>query len=219
MANVCPAPIHVCAVRVTLLDTDTGEPDDPPDNVFVSDKATSVQVTPNVATGADVEQRGGCDCIIATYQGPDLLKGYNLEFAKGALEPALEVMLLGGTPITSGADTIGVFAPGPLGCGDRAPVVGFEFWGDAYVGSAPDGTFPYFHFLFPRTSWQEGQQSFANEFANPAFTGKGTANPNWGSGPHGDQPLAIPTDSPGGYWLDDAIPTASCDPTDVTPGT
>jgi hypothetical protein len=197
---------------------DVGNVDDPPNNGYVSDKPVSVQVSPNTEAGTDVTQKGGCDCIIATYQGADLLKGYNLEFAKGALEPALEEMMLGGTAIVDGADIIGVWSPGPLDCGEKAPSVAFEFWGDAFVGSTNDGTWPYFHFVFPKTTWQTGQQTYENNFSQPPFTGKAVANPLWGSGPYGDQPQDTPAESPGGYFFTTTLPTAACDYVDVTPG-
>jgi len=217
MANPCVVPIHVCRTRVTRLD-ELGNVDTPPDNSYVSSKAFSVQVSPNVETGADITQRGGCDCILATYQGADLLKGFNLEYAKGALEPALEEMLVGGTPITVGGNVTGFWAPGVLDCGESQPAVAFEIWGDAYTGSTNDGTWPYFHWVFPKTTWQLGQQTFGNEFSQPPFTGKAVANPLWGGGPYGDQPSDTPSDSPGGYFLTTTLPTASCEYADVTPG-
>lgn len=218
MANVCGTSFHVCKVRATRLD-DVGNVAPSPNNSYVTDSPISVQVTPRVEAGADITLKGGCDCIIATYQGPDLLKGFDLAFVKGKIEPGLEEMLLGADVITDGADLVGIWHPGPLDCGDVQPAAGFEFWTDVWQGSAQETVRPYIHHVYPQTTWQQQAQTFANEFAQPGVAGKAVANPAWANGPYGDQPEPVPSQSPGGFfYTDETPPTGSCGYASVTPG-
>jgi hypothetical protein len=217
MANVCGTSLHVCRIRATRLD-DVGNVAEPPNNVAVSDSPISVTVTPRVEAGADLTLKGGCDCIVATYLGPDLLKGFDLELAKAKIEPALEEILLGATVISDGGDQIGYWHPGPLDCGQTQTLAGFEFWTDVWIGSAQESVRPYIHHVYPSTTWQQAAQTFQNEFAQPGITGKASANPAWGNGPHGDQPEPIPADSPGGlYYTAEPLPDSACGYDDVTP--
>ena len=217
MANVCGTSLHACASRVTRLASD-GNVATPPNNTWVSESLISVQLTPRVAAGADIELRGGCDCIIAAYLGPDLLKGFDIEVVDGKLQPGLDDILTGAAAITEAGDVIGAWAPGLLDCGGTQPRAAYEFWTDVYVGTAISAARPYIHHLFPGAVWQKGQQSFANEFGTNPYTGKATSNEVWGNGPYGDQPEAAPTDTAYGWWYsNDAKPSATCDYTDTTP--
>jgi hypothetical protein len=217
MANVCGTSLHVCRIRATRLD-DNGNVAAPPNNVAVSDSAVSVTVTPNVEAGVDISLKNGCDCIVAAYLGADQKKGYNLEFAKSKIEPAAEEILLGATVISDGADQIGYWSRGIGECGEAAPSAAFEFWTDVWVGNAQDGTRPNIHHVFPQSTWVEGGNTYGNEFATPTLSGKAVANPNWGMGPHGDQPEAAPANSSYGlYYTDEPMPDAACGYDDVTP--
>lgn len=220
--EVCGVSLHVCRVRVTRLDS-VGSVAPEPNNSYVSDKPISVQLTPTIETGTDTTLKGGCDCIVATYQGPDLLKGFELEFAKAAVEPAMEEMMLGATVILDESTVpvpIGLWHPGPLDCAEVQSACAFEFWTDVWEGSGQNADWPYIHHVYPYTTWQMGQQSYENDFAQPTLSGKARANSAWGAGPYGDQPEAIPTNSPGGFFYQtEAMPDAECGYDSVTPGT
>lgn len=219
MANVCGTSLHVCRIRATRLD-DVGNVAAPPNNSYVTDSPISVTVTPRIEAGADLTLKGGCDCIVATYLGPDLLKGFDLEFAKAKIEPGLEEILLGATVITDTGDLVGYWHPAPLDCGQTQSIAGFEFWTDVWVGSAQEGARPYIHHVYPSTTWQQGAQTFQNEFAQPSLAGKASANTVWDEGPYGDQPEGIPTDSPGGlFYTAEPLPDSECGYQDVTPAT
>ena len=91
----------------------------------------------------------------------------------------------------------------------RSRSAAFEFWTDVWVGSAQEAARPYIHHVYPSTTWQQGAQTYQNEFAQPTLTGKASANTAWDEGPYGDQPEGIPTDSPGGLFYT-AEPLPDC---------
>lgn len=217
MANVCGTSLHVCRIRATRLASD-GNVAASPNNSVVDDNPVQVTVTPRISAGADLELKGGCDCIIAAYLGPDIVKGYDLAFDKGAVNFPLEEMLLGGSAIADGEFTIGRWFAGPLDCGETQPRSAFEFWTDVWDGNAQSTVWPRIHWLFPGTTWAEGATTVQNNLVPEPVVGKAVANDNWANGPYGDQPEAVPAGMPGGRWYETAeMPDAACDYADVTP--
>jgi hypothetical protein len=198
---------------VTRLNAD-GSPAAGPNNAYVSDEIVTVGRNPNLETGQESNLINGCGCIVATRKDPDRLKRYDFVINQSALEPALQEMMLGATIIldeSSEPVPIGVWHPNQIGCAFEPSYVAFEFWVDAWVNDAPDSTFPYIHFLSPRMNWQEGNQTYGNEFTQPTLAGFTRSNPEWGEGIWGDMPEAVPTDVPGGWWYaTEVLPTAEC---------
>lgn len=218
MANVCGTSLHVCRIRATRLDSD-GSVAAGPNNGAIDEKPVQVTLTPRISAGADLELKGGCDCIIAAYLGPDIPKGYDLGVDKGAINFALEEILMGGSAITSASDTIGRWFPGPLDCGETQPTAGFEFWTDVWDGNAQSTVWPRVHWLFVHTTWAEGTTTAQNNLVPEPIVGKSISNDNYGD-PWGDLPEAVATGSPGGRWYTtDPLPDAVCGYTTVTPGT
>lgn len=218
MAAPCGVTLHVCRMRITKLD-DLGNVDTGDDNFYVTNALITVGVTPNVAQGADLELRGGCDCVLASYRGVDSLKRFDFEVANGKKEPGLEALLTNGTVLTGsdGSTTvnIGVAYPGPLDCDDTPRNVAFEFWTDHWNGDSIDPDFPYIHHVFPQSRWQNGPITYGNDFGQPGFTGYSKQNLVWDD-PYGDGPGAS---IPYGAWFytDDALPDAECDFQTVSP--
>lgn len=218
MAAPCGVSLHICRMRATLL-TETGAVSPDADNYYVSDSLLTVGVTPNVAQGADLELRGGCDCVIASYRGVDSLKRFDFEVTTGKMEPGLFALLIGGTILTGSDGTyvvdVGVAYPGPIECDDSPSNLAFEFWTDHWNGDSIDPDFPYIHHIFPQSRWQVGQQTYGNEFAQPVLTGYSKQNLAW-TDPYGDGPGV---DVPYGAWFytDVAAPAAECELQTVTP--
>lgn len=213
MTAVCPAAIHLCAVRVTRLD-ELGNPVAGPNNVFVSDKSIMLGVRPVIESGEDRTLTGGCDCIIASYRGYDKLKRFDLELDQGAIEPALLEILTGSAAILDPAqanEPIGIWFASQLSCADpQQPNVAFEAWQDLWEDDHPMATpYRYLHWIFPSTHWQLADNTLQNDFAQPKVTGFSRGNPNWGLGIFGDLPEAA--EPLGGFFYDDTIPDASCD--------
>ena len=49
-------------------------------------------------------------------------------------------------------------------------------------------TYPYFHWVFPSTTWVFGDNTFEEGPAQPTLNGTSQTNGNWGDGPYGDGP-------------------------------
>lgn len=220
--NVCGVSILVCRTRATLLNAD-GTVAAGPNNSYVSDNPIRVTLTPVIEAGKDSTLKGGCDCIIATYKGPDLLKRFELEFGIATIEPAMMSLMLGSTLILDDSVTpvpIGNWWPAQVGCDlDPPPNTAFEFWTKVYDGDAPNNTWPYIHHVYPFVNWQIGPQTYEDEFAQPTLQGVARSNIVWNEGPYGDQPDGVPGNSPGGFFYTaEALPAAACGFATVTPG-
>lgn len=205
MTAVCVSAIHLCFIRVTRLDS-TGTPVAGPNNVVVNDKPMMLTVTPDVLAGEVKDLKGGCDQLIATYRGQDILKRFNLELDTGVLDPALEEILTGGSIITATTDPIGINFQAP--CGSQQPFSAFEAWQDLYdCDHQPSTPYKYRRWVWPATRWQRGAETLQNDFDQPKFTGFSVGNPNWGDGIFHD---GQPVESTGGWFYDNNLPTAAC---------
>lgn len=207
MTDICDSVIHICRIRVTRVDS-VGEPIAGPNNVYVSDKPMMLVATPDVLAGEVKDQKGGCDQLLATYRGQDILKRYNLELDQGVVEPGLEEMLTGGAAILDGSNgAIGVWFASP--CGTQQPFVCFEAWQDLWdCDHQPASPYQFVHWIWPSSRWQKGAITLQNDFTQPKFLGFSVANPEWGLGIYGDLPEAAQPN--GGYFFSNALPTASC---------
>jgi len=217
MAAVCPSILHFCRVRVTRLDN-VGNVAPSPNNSYVSDGAISLQYSAEVSTGEDRELKTGCGCIVASAKDPDVLKRFNFELTMGKFEPALFEMLTGAAVISDGADPIGIDFPNQTDCDFEPSYVAFEGWADAFDGDSPDPVRPYFYVVWPSTTWQIGQTTLQNDFAQLPLTGFSRSNSQWGHGPYGDTGLSAPIGPQGSLvQVEGAPPVAECDYADVTP--
>lgn len=217
MAVECGPSLQLCAVRVTLLDG-LGNVSDAEDNSYVSDLLLSMAVNPEIQAGANTILTGGCDCTVADYRGTDKLRRFTFVMGTAAVEPGLEALLIGADVVDDAGDIIGLTWPGPVECGSTVDAVALEFWTKHWVGDAQDPVWPWFHHVYPSTSWQIGPQAFANDFAQPTINGFSRQNLVWGNGPYGDQPVGFDF-SRGGYYLTvEDPPTAECGFQHVVPG-
>jgi hypothetical protein len=215
MAFNCGVSFGICATRITRVDENgnviAGS------NSYVTDKAITVTVTPNIETGNSFSVRNGCGCKIASKKFPDTINFFEFSFQDAALEPQMIAFMLGSAVITDGADVVGLAFPGALACDEANPAVAFEFWTQHIIGSGLDATYPYFHWVFPSTVWQLGDNTFEEGPAQPTLTGFSQTNGNWGDGPYGDGPPDGEDISEGGFWAtSDPLPTAECASQTVT---
>ena len=215
MANPCGVSFGACLLRVTRLDSNgnviAGN------NAYVSDKLVQVTVNPNVETGNNFPVRNGCGCKIASRKFPDTFNFFDLSLQDAAFEPQLIAFMLGADTITNGSDVTGFAFPSALACDEANPLVAFEFWAENVVGSGLDPVYPYFHWVFPASTWTFGDNTFAEGPSQPTLNGASQTNGNWGDGPYGDGPPDGQDISEGGVWAtDDALPTAACAAAAVT---
>jgi hypothetical protein len=218
MAVNCGVSFGICRLRVTRVDA-SGAVVSPPNNTYVTDKVTSISVNPNIETGQTFSQRNGCGCSVARFKANDIFNWFEFSLANSALETELLAMLLGANDIVDGADSVGLAFQGALACDDDEPAVALEFWTKHVVGSGQDGTYPWFHWVFPKTVWQLGDNTFEEGIATPTVAGFSRTNLQWGGGPYGDGPPDGADISDGGFWKTDVDPpTADCAAADIAPG-
>jgi hypothetical protein len=215
MAFNCGVSFGICRLRVTRLD-DSGNVI-AGNNAYVTDKVMSVSVTPNIETGNSFSVRNGCGCKIASKKFPDTLNWFEFSFQDAAFEPELIAFMTGSPTITDGADVVGWAGAGALACDEQNPIVAFEFWTQNYDGSGLDATYPYFHFVYPATTWVFADNTFEEGPAQPTLTGISQSNNNWGDGPYGDGPPDGEDISEYGIWAtSDPLPAAACAAVAVT---
>lgn len=209
MAFDCGVSFGACLLRVTRVD-DNGNVI-AGNNAYISDKLVSVAVNPNIEAGDSFSVRNGCGCSISRRKFPDTFNWWELTLTSAALEPQLIAFLLGAATIEDGSDVVGVAFPSALACDEANPSVAFEFWAENVVGSGLSPNWPYFHWVFPSTVWQIGDNTFESGPATPTLTAFSQTNGNWGAGPYGDGPPDGQDISEGGFWATaDPLPTAEC---------
>lgn len=218
MAVNCGVSFGVCVVRVTAVDA-AGNVVGTSNNSYVTDAVTSIGVTPNIETGDTFSQRNGCGCSVARFKANDTFNWFEFTFTSAKLEPGLMSLLLDSPTIEDGADIVGQAFVGALACDEDEPAVAFEFWTKHVVGSGPDGIHPWIHWVFPKTVWQPGDNTFEEGIALPTMNGFSRTNTQWGDGPYGDGPPDGQDISEGGWWKTDVDPpTATCALQAVLPG-
>jgi hypothetical protein len=215
MASVCGVSFGACLVRITRVD-DNGNVI-AGSNSYVTDKPISIAVNPNIETGNNFPVRNGCGCKIASRKFPDTFNYWQLVLTMADLEPQMIAFMLGANTITQGSDVTGLAWPSALACDEASPAVAFEFWTENVSGSGLDATYPYFHWVYPSTIWQIGDNTFQEGPAQPVLNGSSQTNGNWGDGPYGDGPPDGEDISEGGFWATaHALPTAECAAQTVT---
>lgn len=222
----CGSLIHICALRVTRLDSQ-GNVVDEENNSYVTNNVVSVQESPVVEEGLDSTLVGGCDCIVASYKGTNKLKRFEFAMELPTFEPALIEMLIGASLIVDESTSpvpIGVAWPSQLSCSStQQPNVAIEWWSDLWTDDQQDGDWPYVHSIYPSSYWQIGQMTAQNDFNNPTFNGFTRTNTLFGD-PYDDLPpsaqSALAAGAPGEQFLTTvAPPTAECGYQTVDPGT
>ena len=215
MASNCGPSFGVCVTRLTKVDAQGNVIAG--DNSYVTEKAISVAVNPNIEAGNTFSVRNGCGCSISRFKAPDIFNWFEFTFTQAALEPIMQSFLLNADEITDGGTVVGIAYPSALSCADEELGVALEFWTKNMSGSAQDATLPWVHFVFPFTIWHLGNNTFDENFAQPVVEGFSRTNGQWGDGPYGDGPPDSQDISEGGWWKTDVDPpTAECDAQAVT---
>jgi len=204
VANDCAASIQACATRVSILDDD-GAPLAGSTNLYVTDSLVRLTATPEVTEGEDFEVKNACGSLCVTFKDCDRLKRMGFELEICVPDPELSAMLVGGTVLSVGG-AVG-FAPAPVGSG-CPPFVSLEVWTKRIIDGEQDATFPYWWWVFPRTTWQVAPRTFENAPMANVFTGFGTENTNWSDGPTNDWPTQ--SDRLFQYMPSATIPTPAC---------
>lgn len=209
MANTCRRELFACALRVARLDSD-GTLLEGANNLYVSDALTTLALTFNVEEGDEFVVKNACGELCVNVKNCDQLKRIDLTLSLCYPDPELlELMVDGSTLLTSGA-AVGYAIPA-LGSATCPDGVSIELWAKRYdSGGALDGTFPYSHYVLPRTYWQHSARTFENGPVTAELTGFAVENDGWGLGPNAEWPADAQSDRALFSLPDADIPTTQC---------
>lgn len=211
-------PVDLCAIRLALLDPQTGAPLTGANNGYVSNDPQQLEVTVSVEEGASETLRNGCNVLVATLNDPDLINGIAFAMNVTQLDFILEAFMTGGTVLYNGSNqAVGSKLPR---IGAEPPAISFEGWAKAWEDdhqmvhphTSPDPT--YLHLVFPLTKWVPGAETYSHALNVRPLTGKGYENPSiTANGPFDDWPAEVSNAGGvteiGGKFLDDSMPTST----------
>lgn len=173
---------QACVIRVARLTAD-GAPLAGADNLYVSEGLVSLNWSPDVAGGEEIDAQNGCGADIIYYQAPDRVRKLELDLALIAPEPDLLEMLEGGTIHGLTGDVTGFGLKGVDIVGGPTDV-SIELWERVIVDGSIAG---YARYVFPRTrNWVRGGGNHENDVLNVELSGIAVPAGTWGDGPGED---------------------------------
>lgn len=177
-------------------------------NMYVTNSLVKVTFTPVYETGENVTKKDGQGRACLDITSADTLKRVDINSLEVCEDdPELMELLVGGSLLVDGADSIGWAFP-EVGTDATPNGVSLEVWTRRYTDNEPDATFPYARWIFPRVKLRPTARTI--EAANPLqgdFEGKAEQNAGWGNGPANDYEGG--TLRCGQWVYDTAAPTAS----------
>lgn len=221
---------QVCATRVTRLD-ENGSPMTGAGNGLVSNALISAQIDPDVEAATTSTVKNACGDVCATARDCDKLLGVNVTLNLCQLDAQLLYFAIGGDLFLDLAgdgvgDVLGMQLP--LSTDACANGVALELFAKAWDGgqqaTPPFGggtAVAYYHFVFPKVTFQIGQNTFEDAFATITLNGYSSENSNiTANGPYDDWPTDIAAaggvTSSMGFFLDTNLPESDCDAIEVT---
>lgn len=205
----CAGQAQACLIRVARLDDD-GAPLVGDGNQYVSEGMISLEWTPDIATGDELESTNGCGDECVYYRAPDRSRKLDLTLSMCTPEPELLEMLSGGTLHTLTGVTVGYGLPATGTIGEGVNDVSIEVWERLFVGGSQIG---HVRYVFPRTrGWRRTGSTHQNDVYDTTLEGFGVDAGDWGDGPGGDWSLLSDQDV---TLYDSALetqtlPTAQC---------
>jgi hypothetical protein len=200
-------------------------------NGLVTNALISAQVDPDVEAATTSTQKNACGEVCATARDCDKLLGVNVSLTLCQLDAQLLYFLIGGDLFRDLAgdgagDVLGMQMP--FSTDACANGVSLELFAKAWDGGQQatpafggGAAAAYFHVVFPKVTFQIGQNTLEDAFASIVVNGYSSENSNiTANGPFNDWPTDIAAaggvTSSMGFFLDTAIPTASCEAIAVT---
>lgn len=182
MAQDNAAAIQGVAIRVTKLNAD-GTPQAGPSGAYVTRSFISVTSTPEQEDGDEFTQKAADGSVCVTFKAPDTLKRVTLSIAICDPDPELTQLLVGGTLLSSGGQSVGYAAP-LVGTDPNPNGVAIEVWSRAIKNGKPTSTNPYWQWLFPYAKMAlSGDRVIQNDILATEFTGWAVGNSGFGTGP------------------------------------
>lgn len=203
----CGASVQAVAIRVAKLEP-TGIPAPGAGNLYVSDALTKLEADPEYVAGANIQKKNAGGNLCVNYRTRDVLSRFGLALEICSLDPELEVMLVGGELFTSGGVHIGASSP-QVGVIEAPYGVSVELWSRHVVsGGDQDATWPWVHWVLPRSYWTPGKVTWDENDMPRLFSGFTSENQNWFNGPAND--WAFSSDRSIAWAFTQTVPTPTC---------
>lgn len=206
----CYTPILACRLRVALLD-DAGAPDAGATSMVVTDSLVRIGYSLVISEGTAFEKKNGCGNVCVQYQGNDKVKAVNLTMEVCTLDYELVELMTQATLVSEGGFSRGTAIPDVNT--ELTRRVSVEAWSPLWDGdeqATRGASLLHLRYIFPSTTWVEGDRTAEEGITVLQFTGRGRGNANFGDGPGNDLPWGVYTSPKGEYEDDGALPDANC---------
>jgi hypothetical protein len=191
--DTCIGQYKLCYIRVVRLNANCS-PATGTDSAVISVGSVSIQASPELEEATAFEGKNGCGTVLFDATGQDKIKRWNLTGDLITFDYELLNLLFGGEVIVGAVGTdfagkaIGYAMPGPAE--EDTSGVSLEIWtkNTTGTGTCVSGTTvaEWTRHVFPRVLATPGDRTFEEDIAHFNFTGRGTDNLNWGTGPFDD---------------------------------
>lgn len=202
----CGASVQACGIRVSVLEQD-GISIPGANMAYITDQLMKLTATPVFFKGVDIQNPNACGTPLVIYKDRDRLIRYDLALDMIFISPEFENMLTGGELFTLNGFSVGGSSPAIAAI--EAPYgVSMELWTKHIVNGDYDPIWPYIQWVYPRTYWQVGPDTFDNAAMSRSFTGYTSQNPNYFDGPFSDWTFAA--DRSRAWRFTKTLPTPNC---------
>ncbi|AKJ72556.1 major tail protein [Gordonia phage GMA2] len=156
-----------------------------PKTAYASSAFMKFGFTPEYTEGDEIEEKGADGSVCVYYKSPDVLKRVTFSLSICDPSPEFTEILVGGSLLTDGADTVGYGAP-EIGVDSIPNGIGFEVYSRAIVKGKPASTNPFWRWVFPYAKMKfTGERALENGMMANEFEGWGIANDLYDEGPLG----------------------------------
>lgn len=158
---------------------------------YISTGFVSFTFTPAYNESEEISITNAAGEVCVYYKAPDTLQSVEFGLELCDPDPILTEMLVGGTVLLApegeqDAAVLGYAAP-RVGASVSTNGVAVEVWTQAVVNGKSANTRPYWHYLFPHSSFRmDGERVLENGNLATVFAGVGAGNANFGTGPEID---------------------------------
>lgn len=183
MSNDHAASISASVIRVSQLAAD-GTIVKGPSASYVTDGFIQLTITPVYEAGTEYTQKNASGAVAATFLTPDTLKHVTVALGITEPDPELTAMLTGQGLITDLSGNSVGWSAAAVGVDSNPNGVAVEIWSNAIVNGRPAAVNPYWQWILPAVKLQlTGNRVIQEGLLATDFTGTGTPNSGFGTGP------------------------------------
>lgn len=167
--------VHALRLRVRRLDA-SGAPVVGASSMYTTSTLVDISSTPTYEDGDEITQKNGSGELCLNYKEPDVLTGGEMKMTICTPDPELLELLLGGSVITGGGNSIGYAAP-RVGAVGTPNGVSIEAWSRLVLNGSATGQ--YLRWLWPKVIWRADEKKLEAGAFSPGLTGVAYENPSW----------------------------------------